>query len=88
MHISEVVVLNVGGQLYKTSLTTLRKDSNSLLATMFSEQHQLEKQGDGSYFIDRDGTHLRHVLNYLRNGELPKRVIEEIGDELLIEVKY
>ena len=29
-----------------------------------------ETTGDGSFFIDRDGTHFRFILNYLRNGEL------------------
>ena len=29
-----------------------------------------ETTGDGSFFIDRDGTHFRFLVNYLRNGEL------------------
>jgi hypothetical protein len=26
-------------------------------------------EADGSYFIDRDGTHFRYILNYLRDGD-------------------
>ena len=39
---------------------------DSKLSAMFSE-HTLEQCEDGSYFIDRDGTHFRYILNYLRN---------------------
>ena len=65
-----IVKLNIGGQHFTTSLQTLKKDPNSMLAAMFSGRHELETTEDGSYFIDRDGTHFRFILNYLRNGEL------------------
>lgn len=64
---SSRVQLDIGGHKYTTSLTTLRKDSNSMLAAMFSGRHQLVNESDGSYFIDRDGTHFRYILNYLRD---------------------
>ena len=62
--------LNVGGQHFTTSLQTLTRDPNSMLAAMFSGRHELETTEDGSFFIDRDGTYFRFILNYLRNGEL------------------
>ena len=68
--IPTIVKLNVGGQYFTTSLQTLRSDPNSMLAAMFSGRHKLETTGDGSFFIDRDGTHFRYILNYLRNDEL------------------
>ena len=65
-----IVKLNVGGQHFTTSLQTLTRDPNSMLAAMFSGRHKLETTEDGSFFIDRDGTYFRFILNYLRNGEL------------------
>lgn len=29
----------------------------------------VQPEPDGSYFIDRDGTHFRYILNYLRDGD-------------------
>jgi len=34
-----------------------------VLASMFSGRHALKTDADGSYFIDTDGRHFRHVLN-------------------------
>ncbi|XP_068716281.1 uncharacterized protein [Montipora capricornis] len=65
---SSPVHLNIGGHRFTTSLQTLRRDQDSMLATMFSGRHKLLQEPDGSYFVDRDGTHFRHILNYLRDG--------------------
>mmetsp|Transcript_97162 Transcript_97162/g.192537 ORF Transcript_97162/g.192537 Transcript_97162/m.192537 type:complete len:319 (-) Transcript_97162:55-1011(-) len=63
----EPVLLDIGGKLFKTTLTTLHRDGNSLLAQMFSILgFQLPRERNGSYFIDRDGEHFQHILNYLR----------------------
>ena len=62
------IKLNIGGHLYTTSTLTLTKDPQSMLAAMFSGRHSVKKQEDGSYFIDRDGTHFRYILNYLRGN--------------------
>ena len=60
--------LCVGGQMFMTSTLTLTKDPDSMFAAMFSGRHALRQDDDGAYFIDRDGTHFRYVLNYLRDG--------------------
>ena len=65
-----IVKLNVGGKRFTTSLQTLTRDPNSMLAAMFSGRHEVQTTEDGSFFIDRDGTNFRFILNYLRNGEL------------------
>ncbi|KAG1377113.1 hypothetical protein G6F61_007015 [Rhizopus arrhizus] len=67
----EKIKLNVGGQLFQTSLFTLKKDPNSILATMFGEPKTIQPDADNSYFIDRDGTYFRLVLNYLRDLKIP-----------------
>ena len=56
VHFGSSVKLNVGGKIYKTTLSTLRKDPNSMLSAMFSGRHELKLDDeDGAYFIDRDG---------------------------------
>ncbi len=62
------IKLDVGGHLYTTSILTLTKDPDSMLAVMFSGRHSLVQEQDGSYFLDRDGTHFRYILNFLRDG--------------------
>eukprot|EP00479_Gromia_sphaerica_P005016 TRINITY_DN1597_c0_g1_i1.p1 TRINITY_DN1597_c0_g1~~TRINITY_DN1597_c0_g1_i1.p1 ORF type:complete len:162 (-),score=40.98 TRINITY_DN1597_c0_g1_i1:317-802(-) len=39
-----------------------------MLAAMFSGKFAAERDENGAYFIDRDPTHFRHILNYLRDG--------------------
>ena len=70
VHFSSTVKLNVGGQYFTSSIQTLRKDPNSMLAAMFSGKFDTKPSEDGLFFIDRDGTHFRFILNYLRDGEL------------------
>ena len=64
------VKLNVGGHYFTTSVQTLTKDPNSMLAAMFSGKFETKTCEDGAFFIDRDGTHFRFILNYLRTGKL------------------
>ena len=69
-HFSSTILLNVGGHRFTTSLQTITKDPNSMLAAMFSGKFEMKPCEDGAFFIDRDGTHFRFILNYLRNGKL------------------
>ena len=56
IHFASKIKLNVGGKIYKTTLDTLRKDSDSMLCVMFSGKFDLKAdEEDGAYFIDRDG---------------------------------
>ena len=70
VHFSSTVKLNVGGQHFTTSVQTLTKDPSSMLAAMFSGKFDMKPSEDGSFFIDRDGTHFRFILNFLRTGKL------------------
>ena len=70
---SSTVKLNVGGHYFTTSLQTLTKDPDSMLAAMFSGKFEMRPSEDGAFFIDRDGTHFRFILNYLRSGKLTDR---------------
>jgi hypothetical protein len=63
--------INVGGQIYTTTLETLTRFPDSRLSKMFngtipivldpSKQH---------YFIDRDGDSFRYILNFMRTSTL------------------
>ena len=83
--ILSIVKLNVGGHYFTTSLQTLTKDPNSMLAAMFSGKFEMEPRGDGAFFIDRDGTHFRFILNYLRTGKLTlpdgAKFLKELAEE-------
>ena len=62
-----------------------------MLAAMFSGRHELKKEPDGSYFIDRDGIHFRHILNFLRDGQVDAETLPKDPvtlKELLREAKY
>jgi hypothetical protein len=60
VHFKKHIRLNVGGQIFKTSIETLVKDPDSMLAAMFSERFDVKPdEEDGAYFVDRDGTHFR-----------------------------
>lgn len=76
-----VVQLNVGGHLYTTTLSTLRKHSDSKLAELFSGPPKLRADTQGRYFIDRDGSHFGAILEFLRSEQLPKENIPEVHKE-------
>ena len=85
------VVLNVGGARFETSILTLRKDSNSLLAKLFSEHSPIIPQGN-SIFLDRDASHFKLILNYLRyDGDIMPAMLPREKrhlQELLKECEY
>ena len=64
----KVVTLDVGGTMYRATLSTLTKYPDSMLGVMFSGRHDLPQQEDGSYFIDRDGEVFKYILMYLRDS--------------------
>ncbi|KXJ08368.1 BTB/POZ domain-containing protein KCTD21 [Exaiptasia diaphana] len=88
VHFSSTIKLNVGGQFFTTSLQTLTKDAGSMLHAMFSGRFDTKPAEDGSYFIDRDGTCFRYILNYLRTGKLLLPDDELVGKEVLEEAKF
>ena len=88
VHFSSTIKLNVGGQHFTTSLQTLTKDTGSMLHAMFSERFDTKPAKDGSYFIDRDGTHFRYILNYLRTGRLLLPEDTLVRKELLEEAQF
>ena len=59
-----------------------------MLHAMFSGRFDTKPSEDGSYFIDRDGTHFRYILNYLRTGQLVVPEDKVVRRELLTEAEF
>ncbi|XP_065837528.1 uncharacterized protein [Oscarella lobularis] len=82
---SNVVSLNVGGTVFMTTVETLAQDPHSILAIMVANN---QSEPDGSYFFDRDPTHFRYILNYLRAGIHYRPDTDLASRELLLEARY
>ncbi|OWF48096.1 BTB/POZ domain-containing protein KCTD7 [Mizuhopecten yessoensis] len=66
-----VIPLNVGGVKYVTRLSTLCKYPDSMLAALFSGRHAVDKDQNGNYFLDSNGSMFGYILEFLRNGSAP-----------------
>lgn len=88
VHFSKMLKLNVGGKVFDTSLETMKSDPGSMLYAMFSGRFDSKPAEDGCYFIDRDGTHFRLILNYLRSGQLVLPEDKILRRELLTEAEF
>jgi len=91
---SNRVSINVGGLQFVTTSNTISADQSSMLSAMFSGRFKIERDESGAVFIDRDPTHFRHILNFLRDGiEYLKhggllQQPDAIVNELLQEAKF
>jgi len=81
--------LDVGGTLFTTSLATMQAvhEPQSMLAAMFGGRFELQEDENGHIFLDRDPTNFQHILNWLRNKQLPILTRIEVS-ALLIEAKF
>ncbi|EGC37170.1 hypothetical protein DICPUDRAFT_150244 [Dictyostelium purpureum] len=72
MEESEFVKLNVGGSVIYTTLTTLRKEKDSMLGLMFKKDSTWKhaKDENGCILIDADPRYFLVILNFLRHGEI------------------
>jgi hypothetical protein len=90
MRFEHKVKLDVGRSRFTTSLATLRRFPDSMIEAMFSGRHALPLDDEGYFFIDRDGTHFRHILNFLRSPETfcNKGMTVEVVSDLTVECAY
>ena len=65
---TRVVTLSVGGVEYQTTVLTLLRCPESLLANTETGTWPVDERR--RIFIDRDGELFAHILNFLRNNEL------------------
>ena len=84
----KIIELNVGGAKFTTSIQTIQEDDESMLYAMFSGKFNLQVDIKGRYFIDRDYTHFRKILNYLRTGQLITPLTSKEAKKLLLEAEY
>jgi hypothetical protein len=65
------VELNIGGYRFETSVQTLRRVPHTFFDAYFSGRYAQDVCADGSIFVDRDGEHFGHTLEYMRDGVVP-----------------
>jgi hypothetical protein len=83
-----MIKLNVGGHMFTTTRTTLTRFPDTMLGAMFSGRHALVKDGNGAYFIDRNGRHFEPILDFLRAPEAyTQAVLQKKGDTSELEIK-
>ena len=69
---NDIVHLNVGGQRFSTSKRTLLsvQGEETFFTSLLSGRISSNVDETGAYFIDRDPTLFRLILNYLRTHQL------------------
>ncbi|KAI6199388.1 BTB domain-containing protein [Aphelenchoides besseyi] len=83
LSLSEVVHLNVGGQRFSTSKSTLTWVPETFFTTLLSGRIASIEDETGAIFIDRDPELFRRILNYLRTKQVdlsninPKMLLHE-----------
>ncbi|CAF0944080.1 unnamed protein product [Didymodactylos carnosus] len=83
------VTLNVGGEIFQTTIETLTVEKPSFFTALFSRQWHVEKDEEGSLFIDRDGWLFGHILKYFRTGEIDIQNDDPVlRKDLMIEARY
>lgn len=83
-----IAKLNIGGCRFTTTTHTLTTYPHSMLAAMFGGRYKPVLDEDGHYFIDRDGTNFRYILNFLRDGTVVLPTDLKKRKEILKEAIY
>mmetsp|Transcript_7769 Transcript_7769/g.14103 ORF Transcript_7769/g.14103 Transcript_7769/m.14103 type:complete len:219 (-) Transcript_7769:2617-3273(-) len=82
---SEVVKLNIGGEMFCTSVLTLTSGNRSEYWTRFLHGGLGVFVDDaGAIFVDRDGTQFRHILAFLRSAVVAVDESNIAGIKLLL----
>ena len=79
------ILLNIGGTRFHATRATLQR--GTYFRTLLDRESKTHFESDGSIFIDRDGTHFRHILNFFRDGRVPD-LPEPHRSELRAEAEY
>lgn len=79
VQIPEKIKLDVGGQIFATTITTLTKIPNSFFGAMFSGRWPDKRDQDGCFFIDRDPSVFGMVIQFLRDYPHNKIVLSSLS---------
>jgi hypothetical protein len=71
-NLKDKIRLNIGGTVFVTSLDTMTLEKNTFFSAMFSKEFHQQPDDDGEYYVDRDPTYFRIVLNHLRGVDVKK----------------
>jgi hypothetical protein len=66
----QIIHLNVGGQYFSTSKSTLTWIRDTFFTSLLSGRIATVEDERGAKFIDRDPELFRHILNYLRTKQV------------------
>lgn len=81
------ISLNIGGQLFETTVDILTRDPYSILAACCRVKPLFKTCNDGkTIYFDRDWWIFKHILSYLRSNILPTEL--ETLKELYKEASY
>jgi hypothetical protein len=69
-NLKDKIRLNIGGTVFVTSLDTMTLEKNTFFSAMFSEEFHQQPDDDGEYYVDRDPTYFRIILNHLRGVDI------------------
>merc|ERR1711953_1369157 len=68
----DIIKINVGGQVFKTRIDTLKRFQDSMLAKMFEHTETgmapMPKDENGDFFLDQDPEDFKIILKFLRLG--------------------
>ncbi|CAL2033837.1 unnamed protein product [Caenorhabditis brenneri] len=82
-----IVKLDIGGTLFKTSRSTLTK-FDGFFKTMLETDILITKDESGAIFIDRDPKYFRLILNFMRDGQVKLPESQREVEELCVEAEY
>ncbi|XP_036396771.1 putative potassium channel regulatory protein [Megalops cyprinoides] len=67
MSSQDIITINVGGQKFTTTMSSLRRLPESRLARMLDGSDPEFIVTSGQVFVDRDGSLFKYILDYIRN---------------------
>uniref|UniRef100_A0A0R3RRF6 CRIB domain-containing protein n=1 Tax=Elaeophora elaphi TaxID=1147741 RepID=A0A0R3RRF6_9BILA len=80
----QCIILDVGGRLFKTKVTTLTSIDGSYFQQLFMAKWDQLLDSDGHLFIDRDSDVFPAVLGYLRHGKSYPLPVDDYKLSLII----
>ena len=86
-----MIKLNVGGTVFTTTVATLTKYPDSMLAAMFnpeSERPPAGKDDNGNFFLDCNSRAFEYILEFLRRGKLPEVIVGCSTEQVEWEADY